>query len=194
VSPILMLCSLVLVLPRCSNGADTTILADYLQEGLFDPAGDSRMFVMQFDVTGDGRPELFLAASAAGSSAGMPWTLYSPGADGTYRRLGDMTFNYEAFHYSSSDSVLRAYVRLGARVGGYAHYRVSADGIQELQDESDEQGDAAKVASWKAKGERPKLYWAMLSALRNPAPVEWREHGTNKNGPDLGRLDASAIP
>jgi hypothetical protein len=176
-----------LILLGCGRAAEKTILQDYLDESLIVDTR-TRIYLMHLDVTGDSEPEVFLAASDAGGAFGLTWGVYSPLGNGTYRRHGFITFHYDAFYFSEAESLLSVYVRLSAELGGYTHYRVTTDGFEELTDEVDGAVETLRAAEWQASG-RPKLYWTLLSSLRSPEPVLWKEYHLNETGPDLGRLD-----
>ncbi len=179
--------------PLCASAADRPILEDFLDEMSLSPTSSSKIFQMRLDVTQDGKPEVFVAASALGGAYGLDWGVYSPQADGSYKKVGFVTFHYEAFYYSAAESVLSVYVRLSAAVGGYTRYHIGLDGIRELPDQPDDAAEAQRAAEWKRSG-RPKLYWAELTDLRRGQAVVWKDFHTNEVGPDLGRLDATVVP
>lgn len=174
--------------PAWSCAAGKTVLGDFLQEFSMDSTVESRIFLMQMDVTHDGKPELFVAASYLGGAFGLDWAVYSPQGDGTYQRLGIATFHYEAFYYSPAASLLSVYVRISAAIGGYTHFHIGADGIRELPEQPDDDAEGLRVADWKKEG-RPKLYWTRLADLVGSQPAVWKDYYNNEAGPDLGRLD-----
>lgn len=181
-----MLIAWLFLSPLCSSAADKTILQDFTEEMSLGPTASPKIFQLRLDVTQDGKPELFVAA--AGGAYGLDWGVYSPQSDGSYKKLGFVTFHYEAFHYSAPDSILSAYVRVRGNLGGYTLYHIGVDGITELPGQPDDAAEAQRAAEWKQSG-RPKLYWAELADLRSGSTVVWKDFYTSEVGPDLGRLD-----
>ena len=174
----------------CSSAAERTILQDFAEELALAPDNQGKIVVMQLDVTHDGRPEFFIGALPLAGPYGLDWGVYSPQGDGTYRRLGFITFQYESFYYLQAESLFS--VRMGATRGRFTRYHVGAEGFSELSEQPNDAVEAKRVSEWKLKA-RPRLYSAAVLDIRGGQPVVWRDAATNTVGPDLGHLDGMLI-
>lgn len=193
------LCALALLL-ACSIGqAADELLLDHLM-AIWDIPSEPgagrypiQVFRMQLDVTGDGKPELFLGTTWGGSRRGIPWVVYTTDADGRYRPLGVISFSYESFYYSASGSTIFAPTAGGPGTGGdFAYYRVGANGIAEVMDSmfGAPAADLVKLDAWRKNG-RPPMYVINLDDLRASAPPQWRDSVSGKVEPSLGKLDGT---
>jgi len=172
--------------------ADQSLL-DHLTEMLGVPRDtDVRRSVlrMELDVTGDGKPELFLSATWTGSQNGMVWVVYTPRADGRYQPLGVLVFGYDSFYYSAKGSYVCGAVHTGATTPGFAYYHVGADGILEITERSFRPaGDpVAKMREWQAKG-RPQVYEDTLADVKASATPQWKDPATKEVVSSVGKLD-----
>ncbi len=154
----------------------------------------SQVFRMELDVTGDGKPELFLASSSGGSKQGLWWMVYTPDRERHYRCLGSMTFGYNDFYYSERTSILSALAG-GVPSGavGFTFYHVGADGIREMVDEKIPISIDDRLVNpdtWPKNG-YPPVYKAQLEDLRKSAAPQWRTVDTEKIVPSLGKLEGS---
>jgi hypothetical protein len=162
------------ILSVASFGAvDMPLLSHFISTLEIPTDVPSKVLRMELDVTGDGRPELFLGTTYLGGNFGNAWTVYSPGDDGRYRSLGQLTFHYEGFYYAADASRFCVYVRASAQEGGFTCYHTSANGFEEMDGASGVDDDLA-VEDWKTHG-RPSLAAADLSALLSPGTVVWHD-------------------
>jgi tetratricopeptide (TPR) repeat protein len=173
--------------------ADQSLL-DHLTEMLGVPLDtDARRSVlrMELDVTGDGKPELFLGATWTGSQNGMLWVVYTPRANGRYQPLGVLQFGYHTFYYSAKGSYVCGAVHTGSTTPGFAYYHVGADGIREISDDSFRPaGDpVAKMHAWQKQG-RPPVYVDTLADLKSSGTPQWKDTDTEEVVSPVGKLDA----
>jgi hypothetical protein len=151
-----------------------------------------KVFRMELDVTGDGKPELFLGTTLGIGRTGMPWAVYSPRADGRYRPLGVIYFHYTDFYYSSNSSFLCSLIHVTDSGGpAFVYYHIGSDGIREITDEPF-RGPAeplAKLNAWQKVG-RPPVYVDTLIDLQTSAVPQWKDAGTENVVPSVGKLDA----
>ncbi|MFI5118066.1 MAG: hypothetical protein ACHP8B_15350 [Terriglobales bacterium] len=150
------------------------------------------VYRMELDVTGDGKPELFLGTTWDTSRNGMLWAVYTPQADGRYRPLGVMTFGYHVFYYSANGSFMCNLVHTGSTEPGLTYYHVGADGIWDITEtySGDSEADLAKMDAWQKQG-RPPVYVDTLADLKTSATPQWKDADTGGIASSLGRLDAS---
>jgi hypothetical protein len=149
--------------------SDATILKDLVSEGLFVDAPDALIHRMDLDMTGDGRKEIFVAGST--SQAGLDWVIYCALPEGSYRRLGVVTFSPKAFAFDARSGLLVHYQRVGAGVGGYVWYQVDSKGLHTLDRIADAEA-ARRVRNW---NDRPRVWSTTMRALRAGDPVDWQD-------------------
>lgn len=147
---------------------------------------------MDLDVTGDGKPELFIGTTWEAGLRGMPWVVYSSQSDGRYRPLGLAVFRYEEFYYSQRHSTIFVPVPADHHQPGYVYYHIGADGVWEIEDGSliptSPREDVARMRAWQTKG-RPAVFCALLQDLRAGAAPTWSNADTGKIAASLGRLN-----
>ncbi len=148
---------------------------------------------MELDVTGDGKPELFIGTTWNGSRRGMLWVVYTPQADGRYRPLGVIQFAYDSFYYSATSSTIFTPINGGPGAGpAFAYYHIGVDGIWEITDSpfGAPNVDLPKMNAWQAKG-RPPVYVDTLADLQTSATPQWKDADTGTVNPSVGKLDAA---
>lgn len=151
-----------------------------------------QVYRMELDVTGDGKPELFLSTTWNGGRRGLQWVVYSPQPDGTYRPLGVIEFAYTSFYYSAKSSTI--FVPINGEPGAgpaFAYYHIGADGISEITETNtgDANADLASMSAWQAKG-RPSVYVDTLADLQGTSTPQWKDADTNSVNSSVGKLDA----
>lgn len=181
-----------------STGANPSLLNHLVAMLEIPPNADAqrpqpiRVYRMELDVTGDGKPELFLATTWLGGRRGLEWVVYSPQLDGTYRPLGVIEFAYMSFYYSASSSSIMVPVNGGPGAGpAFAYYHIGADGISDITETytGDTNADVASMNAWQAKG-RPPVYIDTLADLQGTAAPQWKDADTGQLNSSLGKLDA----
>jgi tetratricopeptide (TPR) repeat protein len=146
---------------------------------------------MELDITGDGKPEVLLAATWTGSPNGMLWVVYTPKTNGRYQPLGVLLFGYDTFYYSALGSYVCSAVHTGSTMPGFAYYRVGIDGIREITDESFRplEDPVVTMDAWQKRA-RPPVYEDTLEDLRTSAAPQWKDADAEKPVPAIGKLDA----
>jgi hypothetical protein len=146
---------------------------------------------MELDVTGDGKPELFLSATWTGGQNGVVWAVYTPRADGRYQPLGVLVFGHHSFYYSVEGSYVCSAVHTGSTTPGFVYYHIGADRIREITERSfrPSGNPVAKMRDWQAKG-RPQVYEDTLADLKASATPQWKDTDTEEVVSSVGKLDA----
>lgn len=151
-----------------------------------------KVFRMELDVTGDGKPELFLGTTWGIGRTGMPWAVYTPRPDGRYRPLGVIYFHYSDFYYSSNSSFLCSLIHVpNSGEPAFVYYHIGSDGIREITEESFRAPaePLAKLNAWQKEG-RPPVYVDTLIDLQTSAVPQWKDVRTETVVPSIGKLDA----
>jgi hypothetical protein len=178
---------LTAILSLATLGAADTPLLSHFVSSLEIPAGvPSKVLRMELDITGDGKPELFLGTTYLGGTSGNAWTVYTPGDDGRYRLLGQLTLHYEDFYYDPGARRLCVYVRASAQDGGFTCYHTSSSGFDEIDGPSGVD-DQQAADDWKTHG-RPQLLAADLSAVLSGGAVVWRDWSSGVVVPGVASL------
>jgi hypothetical protein len=187
---------LVFVLP--GRAANVSLLSHLVSMLQIPPDADARwpkpvqVYRMELDVTGDGKPELFLGTTWEAGRRGLLWVVYSPQPDGTYRPLGVIEFAYTSFYYSASSSTIFVPVSGGPGAGpAFVYYHVGADGISDITETytSNPGADLASMSAWQAKG-RPSVYVDTLADLQSAGAPQWKDADSNAINSSVGKLDA----
>jgi hypothetical protein len=191
-------CVLFVIFLFANNGytADQSLLDHFVN--MLNIAADSNtgpptlvdVYRMELEVTGDGKPELFLGTWGGGQN-GLRWVVYTPQADGRYRPLGVIYFAYSDFYYSASSSTIFAPVHVGAGTGpAFAYYHIGADGIWEITEPFGKpMADLKKLEAWQKRG-RPPVYVDTLMDLKTSETPQWKDADTKKTVPSIGKLGA----
>ena len=178
--------------------ANQSLLVHFISMLRIPPDADTRwpqpvqVYRMELDVTGDGKPELFLSTTWKGGRRGLQWVVYSPQTDGTYRPLGVIEFAYTSFYYSANSSTIFVPINGGPGAGpAFAYYHIGTNGISDITETyvGDTHADLASMSAWQAKG-RPSVYVDSLADLQATSSPQWKDADTNSVNSAVGKLDA----
>ena len=183
---------------RAARAANVSLLNHLVSMLHIPPDADARrpmpvqIYRMELDVTGDGKPELFLGTTWEAGRRGLLWAVYSPQPDGTYRPLGVIELAYTSFYYSASSSTIFVPVSGGPGAGpAFVYYHVGADGISDITETyTGPSADLTSMNTWQAKG-RPSVYVDTLADLQGTGHPQWKDADTNAINSSVGKLDAS---
>jgi hypothetical protein len=155
----------------------------------------------EYDITGDGRREVFIASSLEADEESYSWTIYSPDAQQNYTRIGaGITIPPDPGFYLKASGTQRelqtVYKNLKFTIGIIDRYTVPTGGPithakQELTAEQITQLDADNWKESFAIGEevKPTVSKVLLAEYANNRAVQWRPYK-----PDLGVLEQNTDP
>lgn len=154
------------------------------------------IYRVEVDVTGDRRPELFLALGPTGKE-GTTWSIYSPDPKRRYHYLGELFFHPASFCYLARQRVFRVGRRCGDRdpstgetPWATADFAIGATGMWETRTSQCGCGASAELASLLAcakqhggtaaapfDAKRGNSKWRSMEtwtpAERQPQPLDW---------------------
>lgn len=145
---------------------------------------------LDLDVTGDGRPEIFVARAFTGAAAGDTFDVFTPQADGSLGSLGRLTFDpAQGFRV---DAAQRRVVVLVAPETGPAvlsTYALEA-GFRRVARRDIAAGDPALEREKQAQ----RRYWSRARKVETAAEASrgepvWRDVATGTVAAGLRRLD-----
>jgi hypothetical protein len=164
------------------------------------PAG-GYLFRFEYDITGDGRNEVFLASSLEEDEGTYAWSIYSPDAQQNYTKIasGVVIPPVHGFYFKTNGSqreLQTIYRNQKFGLGVIDRYAVVANGsvthtTQELTPEQIVQLDAD---NWKAtfgigNEVKPAISKVLLAEYANNHAVQWRSYKT-----DLGVTEQNQDP
>lgn len=165
------------------------------------------LFRFEYDITGDGREELFLGSSLDESEGTYSWTIYSPDAQQNYTKIasGVAILPVHGFYFKANGSqreLQTVYRNPKFGLGVIDKYAVDANGsvthtTQELTPEQIGQLDAD---NWKetfgiGNEVKPTISKVLLAEYANNHAVQWRSYKTDLGVTEQNQdpADASAI-
>jgi hypothetical protein len=177
----LSLCLQVGTVALCAAAHATDLLDHFWQKSEVRRTSPGNVLRMDFDLTGDGRPEILLSNSQNSGTSGVhEWWVYAWVAPGEYRSLGTLPFSYQLFQVTTQGR-LGAYHQIQGPIGKYVTFRLSETGFEiestELDVSSSEK--AADFAAWRGRVAL-KVLSAALDRLNGTAPPPWVNLLTNE--------------
>ena len=144
---------------------------------------------MSFDMTGDDRPELFLASSQVAANSGIDWTIYSPTSREGCGYFGTLFLPYGGFRYDAERRELVRFQVLNNTAGAFAYVPVAAAGFGDtrigdlvMTDSPEFIREWTLISEWWAEGGRDPVGADLSAALRDPATIVWTNLRTKEPG------------
>lgn len=170
------------------------------------PAG-GYLFKLEHDVTGDGRPEVFVASSLEEDEGAYVWSIYSPDTKQDYAKIasGVVVPPVHGFYFKVNGSqreLQTVYRNLKFGLAVIDRYTIAIDGsvthaTQELTPDQIVQLDAS---NWKesfgiGNEVKPTISKVLLAEYANNRDVQWRAFKSHLGVTEQNRdpADASAI-
>lgn len=145
---------------------------------------------LDLDVTGDGRPEIFVARAFTGAAAGDTFDVFTPQADGSLGSLGRLTFN-PALGFRVDAAQRRVLVLITPEAGPavLSTYALEA-GFRRVGRREIAPGDPAIEKEAQAQ----RRYWSRARKVETAAEASrgepvWRDVATGRAVGGLRRLD-----
>ena len=135
---------------------------------------------MAFDVTGDDRPELFLASSQVAANGGVDWTIYSSTSRERCGYLGTLFLPYGGFRFDAMRREVVRFQALNNTAGVFAYVPVGAAGFGDIRvgdlvltDSPEFIREWTLISEWWAEAERDPAGADLSAVLRDPEAVVW---------------------
>jgi TPR repeat protein len=152
----------------------------FARSGSLNACAGGMVLRMAFDVTGDDRPELFLASSQVAANSGIDWTIYSPTSRERCGYLGTLFLPYGGFRFDAERHELVRFQALNNAAGVFAYVPVGAAGFGDTRVGDLVQTDAPEfirewtlISEWWAEGGRDPAGADLGGLLRDPETIVW---------------------
>jgi hypothetical protein len=156
----------------------------------------SHLSLMVVDVTGDDKPEIFVAPQTLCGNGGCEWSVYSPIASaGAVRHLGEVLFSESAFLVDRAARRIRYCSHVSAESCSLGEYVFEATAIHHRRLGTCISGEAScenrlrEMRTWLA-ARPPALFDATIAADDALSGLRWlsRRGDTLQSAPDLDHL------
>jgi hypothetical protein len=200
VVPLAILAVLFLAASQPLDGRGVPFWEHVARSTDLDTTRGSRLSLMVVDVTGDGRPEIFLAPQPLCGNGGCEWSVYSPAATaGTVRYLGEVLFPEGACLVDSAAPRIRYCSHMSAGTCSLGEYIFGATSVQHRRLGTCVSGEAScerqltEMRTWLA-AHRPAVFDATVAADDTLTGLRWtpRRGDAPQSPPDLDHLLVAA--
>jgi TPR repeat protein len=153
----------------------------------FSPCRDGTLLRMELDVTGDGKPELFLASSQSAGLAGTTWRVFSPTGAGACGYFGEMFFHYLGFRFDAARREFMTYDRAGGGEGTFSHIPVGPRGFGKprtgkgvVANSPDFTREWDVIERWQSGPAAPVFGADLADVIQHPSSAAWTNMRTSQ--------------
>ena len=154
----------------------------FIRECALTQMPESKIYRMEFDVTGDGAPELFLSSEDSKGVGGQEWCIYSPRSEeASYDYLGRLFFHMYGFRYDKDTGDFFIWFRHRASEGQVASLRIDATGFHSgshgspllVSGEPEHEQEWEKFVKWR-ETVAIEIIYSEFDSFYEKGPVPWR--------------------